>query len=120
MALVASSLILHCAGGTFVMKPAEQCGYNPSQTGEQKVITGSGVLSQKWQGDRLIVKTFIRQICDGTTVTGRHQVEGNLLILKYHERITGDPTKCRCYQAYENQIANLEKRDYKIKVEFDD
>ena len=76
----------------------------------------SGILSQTWSDNTLLVEAYLKTYCGGAVISGSYEVKDNSLILEYKVKISGPVTTCVCTHKLIYKISKLEKKDYQISL----
>ena len=76
-----------------------------------------GIIKTSWLNENtLLVECFATGYCGGEEFTGKFELKGDSLLLKYETKIGSEVTECICFHKINYELSNIPKQDYKITL----
>ena len=80
-------------------------------------LSQEGVIQSTWvTSETLKIEAYVKEVCDGSTITGDYQLNGNDLILLYKVQVGPVVTACRCTHQITYEISDLDHQDCSISI----
>ena len=87
-----------------------------SQCADKKLPENSnadlGLISKKWNDNKLEIETYYRTICGGGELRGWYKIKDTTITIFYNTKIVGPATKCKCPHFLNHTLSDLEKKEY--------